>query len=173
MNRSFSFALVSAALALSSVACAVDSVEGEELTGSTESAVVGGPGDITSAPDVTRCGGSCKEGKDCDGFAKKCTDQGTNCGVEQVGHPAVGTWLQCVTTNPPKPSTAERSTIDDITAATGSTRAKGCCNQTESGGLTGCTKPYYPPSGGGATCVGSMVKAKCNSSYSSCSSSSW
>ena len=99
MNRSFSFALVSAALALTSVACAVDSAEGEGLGASTESAVVGGPGDITSAPEDTRCGGSCKVGVDCDGFASKCTSQ-AGCGTKEVGHPAVGSWLQCVTIPP-------------------------------------------------------------------------
>lgn len=174
MNRTFSFAVVSAVLALSSVACAVDpgevaDLESQDSVGQSESAVVRGPGDITADPDVTRCGGSCKVGTDCDGFAKKCSDQGAGCGTKEVGHPAVGSWLQCVSI-PPKPSGAQVGTIDDITAPTRGTEAKGCCNKNETtGGLTGCNKPYYPGGGAGATCVGKMVKASCDRNYSNCS----
>ena len=46
-------------------------------------------------------------------------------------------------------------------------RVNACCNQTGSGGLTGCNKPYFPPEGG-ATCPGKMVKAKCDRNYSNC-----
>jgi len=154
MNRSFSLVLAAAVLAFSSVACAVDpgdatDIASQEALGSTESALVSGPGDITSAPDETRCGGSCQVGVSCDGFAEKCKAQGAGCGTEQVGHPAVGTWLQCVTAEPkPKPSTATVATIDDLASAPDATAKKGCCNQTSTGGLTGCTKPYYPKSGG-------------------------
>ena len=51
-------------------------------------------------------------------------------------------------------------------------RVNGCCNKTESGGLTGCTKPHYPQ-GGGATCPGKMVKAKCDANHSNCTEGNW
>jgi hypothetical protein len=51
-------------------------------------------------------------------------------------------------------------------------RTNACCNQTSSGGLTGCNKPYKP-AGGGASCPGNMVKAKCDARYNNCTKEDW
>ncbi|WP_437640598.1 hypothetical protein [Sorangium sp. So ce854] len=62
--------------------------------------------------------------------------------------------------------------VAEASAAATSRTKNACCNKTASGGLTGCTKPYYPPNGG-ATCVGEMVKAKCDARYNNCTESRW
>lgn len=62
--------------------------------------------------------------------------------------------------------------VVEVSAAATSTTTKACCNKTKSGGLTGCTKPYYPP-GGGASCVGDMVKALCDARYDNCTEKRW
>ena len=52
-----------------------------------------------------------------------------------------------------------------------------CCNETKSGGLTGCTKPYYETGPDGRPlppkCVGGMKKALCDSRYNNCTEHEW
>ncbi len=62
--------------------------------------------------------------------------------------------------------------VDEQAATSTTPRTKACCNKTDSGGLTGCDKPYYPP-GGGATCVGDKVAATCDANYDNCREGGW